>query len=294
MVGCPSKHLKSLSSETIAYRNQDTLPTGATLVPIIGMSDQTHLTNFSGDKKAWPVYITIGNLPSTRRNRPGSLAVLLLALLPVPPKLVGTTSTNKHQRQINADTLKGVFDFIFEPIKTPATEGTPIDCADGKIRRCFPILSGWIADHMENVLLHGIKSNACPKCEIPTEALGIPSVSHRARDYTRYETYERNFSHRSDSDHPLHKLEKLGIKIGQNLFHGLPRVSPPDLPKPDMLHTVYLGLFKHLMDWVQGFLKKHARQQAFDDAWKALPHYPGFYVPTKAYREVTQWQGKDM
>ena len=113
MVGCPSKHLKSLSSETIAYRNQDTLPTGAMLVPIIGMSDQTHLTNFSGDKKAWPVYITIGNLPSSRRNRPGSLAVLLLALLPVPPKLVGTTSTDKHQRQINADTLKGVFDFIF-------------------------------------------------------------------------------------------------------------------------------------------------------------------------------------
>ena len=126
------------------------------------------------------------------------------------------------------------------------------------------------------------------------EALGIPSVSHRARNYTRYETYERNLSHRAESDHPRNKLEKLGIKIGQNVFHRLPRVSPPDLPKPDMLHTVYLGLFKHLMDWVQGFLKKHGRQQAFDDAWKALPPYPGFYVPTKAYREVTQWQGKEM
>jgi hypothetical protein len=26
------------------------------------MSDATHLTNFAGDKKAWPVYMTIGNL----------------------------------------------------------------------------------------------------------------------------------------------------------------------------------------------------------------------------------------
>jgi len=64
--------------------------------------------------------------------------------------------------------------------------------------------------------------------------------------------------------------------------------------KPDMLHTIYLGLYKHMMDWIQGFLKKHSRQQAFDDAWKAVPSYPGFFVPKKACREVTQWQGKDM
>jgi len=61
-----------------------------------------------------------------------------------------------------------------------------------------------------------------------------------------------------------------------------------------MLHTVYLGLLKHRMDWIQGFLKEHARQQAFDNPWKALPPYRRFYVPKKAYREVTQWHGKEM
>ena len=49
-----------------------------------------------------------------------------------------------------------------------------------------------------------------------------------------------------------------------------------------------------MMDWIEGFLKKHGRLQAFDDVWKALPPYPGFLVPKKAYREVTQWQGKEM
>ena len=67
------------------------------------------------------------------------------------------------------------------------------------------------------------------------------------------------------------------------MFHGLHRVSTPGLHKPDLLHTVYLGLFKHMMDWVEGFLKKHARLQAVDDAWNALPVYPGFFVPKKAY-----------
>jgi len=49
-----------------------------------------------------------------------------------------------------------------------------------------------------------------------------------------------------------------------------------------------------MMDWIQGFLKRHARQQDFKDAWKALPPDPGFFVPKKAYRDVTQWQGKEM
>jgi len=48
------------------------------------------------------------------------------------------------------------------------------------------------------------------------------------------------------------------------------------------------------MDWIQGFLNKHRRLEAFDEVWKALPPYPGFLVPKKAYREVTQWQGKEM
>jgi len=89
-------------------------------------------------------------------------------------------------------------------------------------------------------------------------------------------------------------FETLGMDLEKNVFHGLHPVLAPGLHKPDLLHTVYLGLFKHLMHWISGFLKKHAQLQAFDDTWKVLPPYPGFSVPKKAYREVTQWQGKEM
>ena len=84
------------------------------------------------------------------------------------------------------------------------------------------------------------------------------------------------------------------IKREQNVFQGLVRVSKPELHKPDMLHTIYLGLFKHMLDWIHGFLQEHARQQAFDDAWKALPPYPGFFVHKKSNWEVRKWQGKEM
>jgi len=153
-------------------------------------------------------------------------------------------------------------------------------------------MSKWIADHMENVTLHGIKSNAWHKCKVPPEELESRAGHHGARDYARYERYERENpsldSETHDAAHSRYTNETHGIQRGQNVFQGLMRVLTPDLHKPDMLHTIYLGLLKHRIDWIQGFLKKQARQQAFDDAWKALPPYPGFFVPKKAYREVTQ------
>jgi len=128
--------------------------------------------NFSGDKKAWAVYITIGNLPSARRNSPGSMAVLLLALLSIPHKFSKFSKADQRQRKINADTLQDVFKLIFAPLKDVAPTGITIDCADGKVQQCSPILSTWIADDMENVALHGLKTNAYPKCEVPNHKLG--------------------------------------------------------------------------------------------------------------------------
>jgi hypothetical protein len=181
------------------------------------MSDQTNLTNFLGDKKAWPVYITIGNLPSARRNSPGSMAGLLLALLPVPLKFSRSSKADARQRKMNADTLQDVFELIFAPLQEMAQAGIPIDCADGKVRLCFPILSAWIADHMENVALHGLKTNACPKCEVPTHELGTNQRIYRARDYTRYQRYKpanQNASSESEGDQVM--CDNLGI--GQNIF----------------------------------------------------------------------------
>jgi len=221
------------------------------------------------------------------------MAILLLGLLPISPKLAKSSSADKLQRLTKADTLRGVFELVFAPLNGAARQSASIDCADGEIRRCFPIISEWIPDHIENVTLYGIKSNACPKCEVPSEELGSPAAHHRAKDYARYKRYEGEHpsleSETHDAAYARHTNETHGIKTGQTVFQGLVRVSTPDLHKPDMLHTIYLGLFKHMMDWIQSFLTKHAGQEAFNDGWKALPPYPGLFVPKRAYREVMQW-----
>ena len=118
------------------------------------------------------------------------MAVLLLALLPVPLKLSKSTLADKHQRQINAETLQLVFQLLFELLQAVARKGVKIDCADGNVRRCFPVLSAWIADHMENVALHGVKSNSCPMCKVLLWDLG-KDAKYPVRDYTEYEYCER-------------------------------------------------------------------------------------------------------
>jgi len=65
---------------------KSTLRVGDTLVPLIIMSDRTHLSNFSSDKKEWPVYMTIGNLSPKLRLMPWGDSVIMVALLPFPNK----------------------------------------------------------------------------------------------------------------------------------------------------------------------------------------------------------------
>jgi len=64
-----------------------------------GLSDKKHLTNFSGDEKAWPVYMTIGNIVSWTRNSPAKMPILLLALLPVPPMFTGESACAKEAQR---------------------------------------------------------------------------------------------------------------------------------------------------------------------------------------------------
>ena len=55
---------------TFTYGLQFTLPISSTLVPVLLTLDQTHLTNFSGDKKLWPIYMSIGNINSIVCDKP--------------------------------------------------------------------------------------------------------------------------------------------------------------------------------------------------------------------------------
>jgi hypothetical protein len=47
---------------------------------MIFMSDETHLSNFAGDKQVWPVYMTIANVSPKIRLIPSVHTVVVMAV----------------------------------------------------------------------------------------------------------------------------------------------------------------------------------------------------------------------
>ncbi|KAJ7683049.1 hypothetical protein B0H14DRAFT_2168811, partial [Mycena olivaceomarginata] len=56
---------------------------GATLAPIIVATDKTQLRRFGGDKQAWPVYLTLGNIRKKKTRSPSARAIILIGYIPV-------------------------------------------------------------------------------------------------------------------------------------------------------------------------------------------------------------------
>lgn len=54
--------LHRFSIETKLVFIKKKLPNGAMIAPLILSLDKTQLTQFQGDKKAWPVYLTISDV----------------------------------------------------------------------------------------------------------------------------------------------------------------------------------------------------------------------------------------
>jgi len=162
------------------------------MVLLCGSSDQTHLTNYLGDKKGWPVYLSLRNIDLTIRSKPSNVASTLVALLPVPPKYHfkghGKITAMKGQQIHNREVLRNVFELIFRPLDALFNNGKLTLCVrDGRMQQCCPVICAWTADYFENIRMHSIKQPCCPVCETPKISLGEGnSSSWQLRDYRLY------------------------------------------------------------------------------------------------------------
>src|ERR1700709_2846811 len=105
--------------------SKDLLPEGATVAPVIISTDKTQLTQFSGNKSAYPVYLTLANIPPALRRKPSQQACILIAYLSVS-KTVGEELTKKQKSSRIQGRLQASLRIGIDPFKQPGKKGMEV------------------------------------------------------------------------------------------------------------------------------------------------------------------------
>ena len=150
---------------------QSLLPKGSVLTPVIISTDKTQLTQFSGNKSAYPVYMTLGNIPKELRCKPSEHACVLIGYLSVDKIDSTGLSDHKHRALVQQLFHKSV-QIILEPLIEAGKEGIDVTGGNGKVRCVHPVLAAYVADYPEQCLVTCSKYGTCPICQCPESSLG--------------------------------------------------------------------------------------------------------------------------
>ncbi|KAG1871767.1 hypothetical protein DFJ58DRAFT_713747 [Suillus subalutaceus] len=218
---------------------QGKLPKGATIAPVILASDKTSLSQFRGDKSAWPV--------QRQRRRPRMHGAILLGYLPAT-KLdcfsKGTRSIAGYQL------FHECMWRLLQPLIEAGKEG---------VEMCTLILTAYVADHPEQCLITCTKESFCPKCRVHRdsrdEVCTLTMLEHK-RTGRRVPAYTRE-----------------GLRpVYCPFWADLPYSDIFGMITPDILHQLHKGVFHdHLLKWCTEI----AGEKEIDECYQKMSNYPG-------------------
>ncbi|THU93081.1 hypothetical protein K435DRAFT_799989 [Dendrothele bispora CBS 962.96] len=190
---------------------------GGTVIPIILSSDKRLVTNFCG-KSAYPLYLTLGNIPKELRKKPSSRAYALVAYLPTS-KLEHISVKAARWRAV-ANIFHTSMKHIMQPLETAGSLGMPLTSGDGLLRRGHPLLAVYTCDYPEQILVACACYGDCADyTEGPAEFV---EACKEAWVKPIFDVFWKNLPY-------------------SNIFRCI---------SPDILHQLYQGVMKHLKNWV--------------------------------------------
>ncbi|KAJ3966048.1 hypothetical protein EV361DRAFT_872717 [Lentinula raphanica] len=247
---------------------QKLLPEGATIAPLIIATDKTQLTQFSGSKQAYPVYLTLGNIPKALRRKPSQQACILLAYLPVD-KMAKDVLPKRELSSPYQRLFHEAMRIIFSPLQEAGRLGVELASGDGTVRLVHPILASYVADFPEQCLVTCSKYETCPKCQVTAANLSSPDrFPKRTKEWTLEVMAEARSSTSSSSQYFAFCMEKeVSGYVYRPFWDDLPFTDIHFSITPDVLHQLYQGVLKHLISWCQDILGN----QELDRRIRCLP-----------------------
>ena len=216
-------------------------------MPLIISSNKTQLTTFHG-KKAYPVYLTIGNILKHIHCKPSWQSQVLLAYLPT--STLGHITNKASRRRCLSNLFHHCMQYIVKPMESARHDGILLVSGDGAVRRCFLILVAYVGDYPEQTLVMLVKNSNCPICPAPCKNIG--DWESKLEPCNTQKIIEVLNSVDRGATKFSKACAEVGIKPVQCVFwKNLPFVDIYHSLTPDILHQLYQGILKHLISWIR-------------------------------------------
>ncbi|KAG2126251.1 uncharacterized protein EDB93DRAFT_1323762 [Suillus bovinus] len=184
---------------------------GGTIIPIIISTDKMQVTMFR-NKSAYPVYLTIGNIPKEIRFT-----------------AVGLSPTY----------ITACLSHVLAPLQHAGLEGINMRTGDGALRRCHPLFASFVGDYPEQLLCNRNQDDT----ESNTVQLHLRKIGEVLDALAALDQGNLAF---------VRACAVVGIKpVIHPFWEKLPFANIFQSVTPDVLHQLYQGLVKHLLAWLE-------------------------------------------
>ena len=234
---------------------------------------------------AYPIYLTIGNIPKDIRRKPSRHAQLLLGYIPTTK--LGGMSVKAARRRALANLFHLCMHNALGPISSYGESGLPMMSGDGIWRRCHPIFSVFVGDYPEQALVTCTYNGRCPKCFVTPSQLGNYATFPSRTQDAALDAYQL-----AGSGNPAFHAtcRELGLKpVFHPFWESFPLTDIFVSITPDILHQLLQGMMKHLIGWLVGIFGP----AAIDARCKAIPPSHKILLFTKGIATLSRISGHE-
>ena len=234
---------------------------------------------------AYPIYLTIGNIPKDIRRKPSHHAQILIGYIPTT-KFAGVESETTRCRSF-ANLFHACMQKVLGPIGSVTKTGVAMMSGDGIWRRCHPMFAIFVGDYPEQALVTCTFNGRCPKCLVTPGQLGEYKSFPLRTQKSVIDTYLL-----ADNNLRLfyRTCREAGLKpVVHPFWATFPLVDVFISITPDILHQMLQGIMKRLIGWLIDIFGA----SAINARCRSMPPNHHTFLFTKGITLLTQVSGRE-